>query len=207
MLLNRETLTYAQIVKEQLVSYIDQGLCHEQVDQAAKLIIGREKSGGRVHVCGIGKPAHVASYTAALLSSIGTPSYYIDATEAVHGSSGQCRKGDVVICISNSGTTEELLRAVFTFRRNGCKIIAVSGQVHCKLAEMAEVSLFAGVKREGGPLNRAPRASVLAEMIVLQELSICLQAHKALSVEQYVRYHPAGALGVIDREADMKDKR
>ncbi|MCI2058099.1 MAG: SIS domain-containing protein [Oscillibacter sp.] len=169
-------------------------------DAAANLILAAEKIGGRVHVTGIGKPGHVAAYTASLLSSTGTPAYFLHGTEAVHGSCGQLMPGDAVICISNSGETEELKSTVAAVKKNGCRVIAVTGNPQSWLAGQADACLFAGVGEEGGPLGRAPRASVLAELLALQALSVVLQARRGLSVQEYVLRHPGGKLGQLREE-------
>lgn len=163
--------------------------------QAAELIWNAEKNGNRVHITGIGKPSHVANYMASLLSSTGTPTYFLHGTEAIHGSCGQLVPGDVVICISNSGETQELKATVQAVKANGCKVIAVTGNVYSWLAQQSDACLFAGVTKEGGPLNRAPRSSVLSEIFVLQGLSVILQTAKGITPEDYVRWHPGGTLG------------
>ncbi|WMJ84130.1 SIS domain-containing protein [Oscillospiraceae bacterium LTW-04] len=167
----------------------------ESLSGAVKLIQDCEKAGGRIHITGIGKPGHVAAYMASLLSSTGTPTYFLHGTEAVHGSCGQLVEGDVIICISNSGQTVELQATVNAIHKNGCKVIGVTGNLKSWLAQNSEAVLFAGVGAEGGPLNRAPRNSILAEVYVLQALSVMLQADRAMTPEQYVRRHPGGALG------------
>lgn len=172
----------------------------EALMKAAALIEATRARGGRLHITGIGKPSHVANYAASLFSSTGTPTYYLHATEAVHGSCGQLAEGDVVICISNSGETAELKATVEAVRNNGCQTIAVTGAPESWLAKHAEVCLLAGVCHEGGPLDRAPRTSVLAEMFVLQCLSVILQVHVDLTPEQYVRRHPGGMLGQLRPE-------
>lgn len=161
------------------------------------LILEAENQGGRLHITGIGKPGHVAEYMASLFSSTGTPAYFLHGTEAVHGSCGQLRAGDVVICISNSGETAEMKATATAIRNNGCKIISVTGKPDSWLARMGEAHLFAGVEEEGGPLNRAPRASILAETLVLQALSVALQEHRNLTPQEYVLRHPGGSLGVL----------
>ena len=165
--------------------------------QAAALIAACRRKGGRIHATGIGKPAHLCGYAASLLSSTGTPTYYLHGTEAVHGSCGQLVEGDVVICISNSGETAELKATVQAVRENGGRIVAITGNPASWLAKNADVHLFAGVSQEGDSLNRAPRLSVLAEMMVLQRLSIVLQADYGLTSTLYVRWHPAGRLGQL----------
>lgn len=169
----------------------------EMYTEAVRIIETAEKQGNRVHITGIGKPSHVSNYLASLLSSTGTPTYYLHGTEAVHGSCGQLVKGDVVICISNSGETAELKATAMAIRNNGCKIIAVTGNANSWLAQYADAHLLAHVDNEGGPLNRAPRASILSEILVLQGLSVLLQDHRQMTPQEYVRCHPGGALGKL----------
>ena len=152
----------------------------EEYEAAAQLILDSQAKGGRLHVTGIGKCSHVSTYAASLFSSTGNPAYYLHGTEAVHGSCGQLAAGDVVIAISNSGETAELKATVLAVQNNGCKVIGVSG-----------------VKAEGGPLNRAPRNSVLAELLTLQALSVALQVEKDWDPVKYVRCHPGGKLGEL----------
>ena len=171
--------------------YVDR----DALQRAAALVLEARRRGNRLHITGIGKPAHVSNYIASLLSSTGTPTYYLHGTEAVHGSCGQLVEGDVVICISNSGETAELKATVTAIQNNGCRVIAVTGRTESWLAKQAEVCLFAGVREEGGPLDRAPRASILAEIYILQCLSVLLQDAVGITPEEYVRRHPGGALG------------
>jgi arabinose-5-phosphate isomerase len=165
------------------------------LQQAAELVEAAEAAGGRVHVTGVGKPEHVAHYGASLLASTGTPATFLHATESLHGSLGQIVSGDVVIAISNSGTTSECLLAVRAIRAYGGRLIAITGGLQSPLAEAADVTLDAGVKEEGGPLGLAPRASVAAEVLVLAALGAVLQERRGLDPEAYAARHPAGALG------------
>ena len=155
----------------------------EEYEAAAQLILDSQAKGGRLHVTGIGKCSHVSTYAASLFSSTGNPAYYLHGTEAVHGSCGQLAAGDVVIAISNSGETAELKATVLA--------------VQNWLAKHTDAFLFAGVKAEGGPLNRAPRNSVLAELLTLQALSVALQVEKDWDPVKYVRCHPGGKLGEL----------
>jgi len=171
----------------------------EAIHRAADLIIECESRGGRVHVTGIGKSEHIARYVASLFSSTGTPAYFLHATECIHGSAGQVCANDVIVAISNSGATPELLSAVETLSEFGIRIIAISGNPESKLALMADVVLDAGVDNEGGELNLVPRASILAKIYLLCSLSVALEARKGLTREQYARWHPGGALGRLAR--------
>ena len=179
-----------------VISAIDR----EALLSAAQLIWEAEEHGGRVHITGIGKPADVATYMASLMSSTGTPTYFLHGTEAVHGSCGQLVPSDVVICISNSGETQEMKATVTAVRANGCKVIGVTGNAQSWLYAHSDVGILAGVQNEGGPLGRAPRTSILAETIVLQALSVVLQEKRGLTPQEYVLRHPGGQLGQLREE-------
>ena len=175
----------------------------QEYQAAAQLILDAQAKGNRFHITGIGKPGHVSTYMASLFSSTGNPCYFLHGTGAVHGSCGQLVAGDVVICISNSGETGELKATVQAIKNNGCKVIGVSGNPDSWLAHESDAFLFAGIGQEGGPLNRAPRNSILAELLTLQALSVALQVENGWTPEQYVRCHPGGKLGQL-REDEKK---
>ena len=183
---------------DRVVETLDQ----DALVQAAELILRAKQDGKRLHLSGIGKPSYVAGYGASLIASTGTPAYVLHGTEAVHGSAGQLVPGDVVILISNSGETAELLATAHAAKANGAVLIAITSNPDSSLAQLAEVHLRAAVENEGGPLNRAPRASIVVELFIVQALSVLLQADTDLSPEDYVRRHPGGALGQLrDDEA------
>lgn len=185
---------YLDCIKSELltcIAYTDE----KTLNAAKELIINKRDRGGRVHITGIGKPSYVAHYIASLFSSIGVPAYFLDGTEAIHGSSGQILPQDIVIAISNSGETEELKKTVHTIKNLGANIIGVAGKNNSWLAKNCDLFLFAGVKQEGDDLNKPPRTSVLAELIVLQGLSIKLQESIGLTKEMYYKWHPGGSLG------------
>lgn len=187
---------FLDTVKTDLTAYID-NLDLKEIEAATNLIIEAGKKGNRLHVSGIGKPGHIAGYISSVISSTGTPTYFLHGTEAVHGSCGQLMEGDVVIFISNSGETAEMKSTVLAVKNNGCKVIGVSGNPESWLAKESAVHLYAGVPKEGGPMNRAPRMSILAETLVLQVLSVYLQSYVDISPQEYVKRHPGGALGQL----------
>ena len=164
-------------------------------DESVKLITNAEKLGGRVHFTGVGKPQYVAGYVSALFSSTGTPAYFLDGTECVHGSAGQVARGDVVVVISNSGETAEMRASVMALKKNGALILGVSGNPDSWLARESNAFLAVGVTNEGSPLGFEPRASVLAQLYVLAALSIELQARKRLTRADYTAWHPGGLIG------------
>jgi arabinose-5-phosphate isomerase len=165
------------------------------VERAAQLVRAAEAAHGRVHLTGVGKPEHVARYAAALLASTGTPATFLHATEATHGSVGQLRAGDVVVAISNSGETRELLDAVAAARELGARVVAVTARANSSLARASEVVLAIPVSHEGGRLDLAPRASVLAQTLAVAALSVALEEGRGFTREDYAKRHPAGALG------------
>ena len=194
---NRKAVeSFLQASKEEINAF-EEGIDIKSIETAAKLIMDAQSRGNRIHITGIGKPGHVSEYMASLLSSTGTPTYFLHGTEAVHGSCGQLVPGDVVIAISNSGETTELKATVLAIHNNGCKVIGVTGNTQSWLGKEADAVLYAGVKKEGGPLNRAPRNSILAEILVLQALSVYLQENRNLTPKEYVLRHPGGALGQL----------
>ncbi len=190
---------FLSIAKESVDEYVA-GIDFAALSAAKQLILAAEAKGNRLHVTGIGKPGHVSGYAASLFSSTGTPTYELHGTECVHGSAGQTKPGDVVIAISNSGETSELKATVTCLKGVGVHIIALTGNPNSWLANEAEVALIAGVKQEGDSMNKPPRASILAEIIELQCLSILLQNEFGLDPKQYVKWHPGGALGASCRE-------
>ncbi len=187
---------YVKEIKEGMDSYLS-SMDKEALIEAMNLILEAKKKGNRIHISGIGKPAHVAGYIASLMSSTGTPTYFLHGTEAVHGSCGQLIAGDIVIFISNSGETAEMRSTIIAIKKNKCKVIGVSRNTESWLAKESDVHLLANYEYEGGPLNRAPRMSILAETAILQALSVMLQAYEDITPQQYVCWHPGGTLGQI----------
>lgn len=192
--------TYKNILEDEFISVI-KNLDTQSLEIAKDLIKSSEKKGGRVHITGIGKPSYVAGYIASLLSSTGTPCYVLHGTEAVHGSAGQVLAQDVVIAVSNSGETAELKYTIETIKNLGAKVIGVSGNNTSWLANACDIHLLAHVNKEGDDLNKAPRASIIAEIVVLQALSILLQEEIGLDALTYLKWHPGGSLGASIRES------
>mgnify|MGYP002771419187 CR=1 FL=1 len=190
---------FLSIAKESVDKYVA-GIDFAALSAAKQLILDAEAKGNRLHVTGIGKPGHVSGYAASLFSSTGTPTYELHGTECVHGSAGQVKPGDVVIAISNSGNTSELKATVSCLKGNGVKIISLTGNPDSWLAKEGDVTLIAGVKEEGDPMNKPPRASIIVEILMLQSLSILLQEDFGLNPQQYVKWHPGGSLGASIRE-------
>lgn len=150
---------------------------------------------GRVVVSGIGKSGHIARKIASTMASTGTPAFFVHAAEAGHGDLGMVRPEDVFICISHSGESAELLAIVPLVKRQGAKLIAITGQVGSTLAREADIHLDAGVAQEACPLNLAPTASTTATLALGDALAVALLDARGFSEADFARSHPGGALG------------
>jgi arabinose-5-phosphate isomerase len=149
---------------------------------------------GRVIVSGIGKSGHVARKIASTLASTGTPAYFVHPAEASHGDLGMVRRQDVFIGISHSGESEELMRIVPLIKREGARLVAITGRAGSPLARAADVVLDASVAREACPLNLAPTASTTAALALGDALAVALLDARGFSKADFARSHPRGPL-------------
>ena len=159
------------------------------------LAIQNRTTQGRVIVSGLGKSGHIARKIAATLASTGTPAYFVHAAEAVHGDLGMITHDDVLIALSNSGENEELLTIVPLVKRQGGRLIAITGNAASTLALAADVHLDARVDQEACPLNLAPTASTTAALALGDALAVALLDARGFRAEDFARSHPGGALG------------
>jgi arabinose-5-phosphate isomerase len=150
---------------------------------------------GRVVVSGMGKSGHVARKIAATLASTGTPSFFVHPGEASHGDLGMITAKDVVLALSNSGETDELLTIVPTIKRQGVPLIALTGNTQSTLAGLADAHLDVSVAEEACPLGLAPTASTTAALVMGDALAIALLEARGFTAEDFARSHPAGSLG------------
>jgi arabinose-5-phosphate isomerase len=150
---------------------------------------------GRVIVSGIGKSGHIGRKIAATMSSTGTPAYFVHAAEAVHGDLGMIARDDVLIALSNSGENDELLTIVPLVKRQGGKLIAITGNAASALAREADIHLDAHVDEEACPLNLAPTASTTVALALGDALAVALLDARGFGAEDFARSHPGGALG------------
>jgi arabinose-5-phosphate isomerase len=150
---------------------------------------------GRVVVTGIGKSGHIARKLAATLASTGTPAFFIHAAEASHGDLGMVAPGDVVLMLSNSGETDELVLLTPHLTRQGAKLVALTGDAQSSLAQAADVHLDATVDAEACPLGLAPTASTTAALALGDAVALVLLDARGFSIEDFARSHPGGALG------------
>ncbi|NMG73738.1 KpsF/GutQ family sugar-phosphate isomerase [Aromatoleum diolicum] len=163
-----------------------------EFEQAVDLILQRH---GRVIVTGIGKSGHIGRKIAATLASTGTPAYFVHAGEAAHGDLGMITPEDVVIALSNSGATEEVLTIVPLVKRQGAKLISITGNPESPLAREADVHLDAAVSEEACPLNLAPTASTTAALALGDALAVALLDARGFGADDFARSHPGGSLG------------
>lgn len=150
---------------------------------------------GRVVTTGMGKSGHIAKKVAATLASTGTPSFYVHPGEASHGDLGMITDVDVVVALSNSGETDEVLTIVPVLKRQGNPLIALTGRPRSTLARLADVHLDVSVPAEACPLGLAPTASTTAALVMGDALAIALLEARGFTDEDFARSHPAGSLG------------
>ena len=167
---------------------------------------------GKVVVTGMGKSGIICRKIAATLSSTGTPSFFLHAGDANHGDMGMIMAGDVVLAISNSGETEEILRLIPILKRLSIKLIAMTGNHGSTLSRAADVVLDAGVKEEACPLGLSPTASTTAALALGDALAVALLERKGFKEEDFALRHPGGTLGrklllrvedLMHRDADI----
>ena len=150
---------------------------------------------GRVIVMGMGKSGHIGSKIAATLASTGTPAFFVHPAEASHGDLGMIVDGDVLIALSNSGTSEEILAILPVIRRLNIRMIAMTGNPLSPLAEIADFHIHTGVDREACPLGLAPTSSTTAALVMGDALAIALLEARGFTAEDFARSHPGGRLG------------
>ena len=150
---------------------------------------------GRVVVTGMGKSGHIAGKIAATLASTGTPSFFLHPAEASHGDIGMITRGDVLLALSNSGETPEVLMLLPHLSRLGVPVIAMTGHPHSSLARAAQVELDVSVPAEACPLNLAPTASTTATLAMGDALAVALLEARGFTAEDFARSHPGGSLG------------
>ena len=164
----------------------------EDFDRAVELILNCK---GKVIVTGVGKSGHIGAKIAATLASTGTPSFFINPLDVYHGDLGVMSKGDVVVAISNSGQTDELLRFIPMVLHMQIPIIAMSGNPKSLLAKYSTCHLNVSVKKEACPLNLAPTSSTTATLVMGDALAVALMERRNFQPQDFAQFHPGGELG------------
>ena len=172
---------------------------------AVRLMLERLASSGKVVVTGVGKSLHIAEKIAATLASTGTPSVVLHPTQAMHGDLGILSRNDLLLALSYSGESDELLALIPAVKRLGVKIITMTGGLQSKLAGVSDVVIGVQVEREACPFNLAPTASTTATLAVGDALAMVLIEARGFRQEDYANLHPAGAIGraLLIRVADI----
>jgi len=150
---------------------------------------------GKVIVIGVGKSGHIGNKIAATLSSTGTPAIFVHPSEAMHGDIGVISKLDVVLLISNSGSTPEILSILPSLKKKGCKIMSLCGNTNSKIYEESEISVCISVKKEACPYNLAPTASTTTALVAGDVIAIILMKMKNFEAKNFGENHPGGKLG------------
>jgi len=150
---------------------------------------------GKVVVSGMGKSGIICQKIASTLSSTGTPAFFLHPAEGIHGDLGMIMKNDILLAVSNSGETEELIKIVPVVKRLGVRMLAMTGKTDSTLARYADVTLDVGVKVEACPLGLAPTASTTATLAMGDALAVALLEKKGFKAEDFALLHPAGSLG------------
>ncbi len=161
-------------------------------DKACEFI---NKSSGKIVTIGLGKSGYIAMKTAATLSSTGTPSIFIHATEALHGDMGVINSTDVILIYSNSGETEEIVKLVPLLKILKCKIISITGNKKSQLAKFSDVILDASVTKEACPNNLAPTSSIICALAISDALALTVSSEKNFTMKDFAKTHPEGSLG------------
>lgn len=169
-------------------------LAHIDADfvRACELILA---SDGRVIVLGMGKSGHIGNKIAATLASTGTPAFFVHPAEASHGDMGMITRQDIILALSNSGSTAEIVTLLPLIKRMGIPLISMTGNPESPLAQAAEVNLDARVAQEACPLNLAPTSSTTATLVLGDALAIALLEARGFTAEDFAFSHPGGALG------------
>jgi len=183
----KEVLNIESEAVKALISRLD-----ENFDRAVEAIY---RTTGRVVVMGMGKPGLVGQKISATLASTGTPSLSLHPAEAVHGDLGKVIKEDIVIAISNSGETDEVLRVLPMIKKIGARLIAFTGNTKSTLAKHSDIILDVGVKKEACPMNLAPTASTTATLAMGDALAVALIKRRGFKESDYAFFHPGGSLG------------
>ena len=164
----------------------------DDFDRAVELMM---QCKGKVIVTGVGKSGHIGAKIAATLASTGTPSFFVNPLDVYHGDLGVMAQGDVVIAISNSGQTDELLRFIPMVLHFGIPIIAMSGNPQSLLAKYSTCHLNVSVEKEACPLNLAPTSSTTATLVMGDALAVALMERRNFKPQDFAQFHPGGELG------------
>lgn len=183
----------SQCLRDEAQAVLDQiPLLDDNFERAVKLILDCK---GKLIVTGVGKSGHIGAKMAATLSSTGTPSFYLNPLDAYHGDLGVVGNDDIILALSNSGQTDELLRLLPYFQDKKIPVISMSGNPESLLAKNTDVHITVTVRSEASPLGLAPTTSTTAALAVGDALACALMLARDFKVQDFARFHPGGSLG------------
>lgn len=183
----------SQCLRDEAQAVLDQiPLLDDNFERAVKLILDCK---GKLIVTGVGKSGHIGAKMAATLSSTGTPSFYLNPLDAYHGDLGVVGNDDIILTLSNSGQTDELLRLLPYFQEKKIPVISMSGNPESLLAKNTDVHITVTVRSEASPLGLAPTTSTTAALAVGDALACALMLARDFKVQDFARFHPGGSLG------------
>lgn len=196
----------SQCLRDEAQAVLDQiPLLDDNFERAVKLILDCK---GKLIVTGVGKSGHIGAKMAATLSSTGTPSFYLNPLDAYHGDLGVVGNDDIILALSNSGQTDELLRLLPYFQEKKIPVISMSGNPESLLAKNTDVHITVTVRSEASPLGLAPTTSTTAALAVGDALACALMLARDFKVQDFARFHPGGSLGkrLLTTARDVKHK-
>lgn len=183
----------SQCLRDEAQAVLDQiPLLDDNFERVVKLILDCK---GKLIVTGVGKSGHIGAKMAATLSSTGTPSFYLNPLDAYHGDLGVVGNDDIILALSNSGQTDELLRLLPYFQEKKIPVISMSGNPESLLAKNTDVHITVTVRSEASPLGLAPTTSTTATLAVGDALACALMLARDFKVQDFARFHPGGSLG------------
>lgn len=191
---NQDIIKIAKTVFQDEISELSQ-IAHNINNSFVNAIEILSKNKGKVVVVGIGKSAHIANKIVATFNSTGTPSQFLHASEAIHGDLGLLSPKDVVICLSKSGNSQEIVDLVPILKKNASALIGVTGNMESELAKISDVVLNISINKEACPNNLAPTSSTTAQLVMGDALAVALMKVRNFTADDFAKFHPGGALG------------
>jgi len=191
---NQDIIKIAKTVFQDEISELSQ-IAHKINNSFVNAIELLSRTEGKVVIVGIGKSAHIANKIVATFNSTGTPSQFLHASEAIHGDLGLLDPKDVVICLSKSGNSQEIVDLAPILKKNASALIGITGNMDSELAKVADVVLNITITKEACPNNLAPTSSTTAQLVMGDALAVVLMKVRNFTADDFAKFHPGGALG------------
>ena len=191
---NQDIIKIAKTVFQDEISELSQ-IAHKINNSFVNAIELLSRTEGKIVIVGIGKSAHIANKIVATFNSTGTPSQFLHASEAIHGDLGLLDPKDVVICLSKSGNSQEIVDLAPILKKNASALIGITGNMDSELAKVADVVLNITITKEACPNNLAPTSSTTAQLVMGDALAVVLMKVRNFTADDFAKFHPGGALG------------